>query len=63
MLDWVTSIAFSPDGTQVLAGSWDNTFKLWDAVSRKLDAAPSEFGIDLDEAMKALAPKGGGDCS
>ena len=27
----VASVAFSPDGTNVLAGSYDNTAKLWDA--------------------------------
>jgi WD40 repeat protein len=30
-MDWVYSVAFSPDGTQVLTGSWDDTAKLWDA--------------------------------
>ncbi len=29
--DWVNSVAFSPDGKQLLTGSEDNTLKLWDA--------------------------------
>ena len=33
---WVTSVAFSPDGTRVLSGSADNTLKLWDAATGQL---------------------------
>jgi WD40 repeat protein len=29
----VQSVAFSPDGTQIVSGSYDNTLRLWDAVS------------------------------
>jgi len=31
--DRVTSVAFSPDGSKVLTGSWDRTAKLWDTVT------------------------------
>jgi WD40 repeat protein len=31
----VTSTQFSPDGQQVLTGSWDRTARLWDAATGK----------------------------
>ena len=33
---WVSSIAFSPDGTQLASGSDDRTIKLWDAATGSL---------------------------
>ena len=27
---WVTSVAFSPDGTKIVSGSLDKTIKVWD---------------------------------
>jgi len=34
--DWVTSVAFSPDGKYILSGSWDTTLKLWDIETGRL---------------------------
>ena len=28
--DYVTSVAFSPDGTKIVSGSFDKTIKVWD---------------------------------
>ena len=28
---WVTSVAFSPDGTTIVSGSVERTIKVWDA--------------------------------
>ncbi len=29
--DWVNSVAFSPDSTKIISGSYDKTIKIWDA--------------------------------
>ncbi|MBO5838211.1 MAG: hypothetical protein J6R06_00850, partial [Bacteroidales bacterium] len=31
--DWVRSVAYSPDGTKIISGSYDKTIKIWDAIT------------------------------
>jgi WD40 repeat protein len=31
--NYIVSVAFSPDGKQIVSGSWDTTLKLWDAAT------------------------------
>ena len=33
--DWITSVAFSSDGTQLISGSYDRTAKIWDVAQKK----------------------------
>jgi WD40 repeat protein len=34
--NWVTSVSFSPDGSQIVSGSRDKTIRVWDAVTGKI---------------------------
>ena len=36
----VSSVAFSPDGKQIVSGLWDNTVRVWDAVTGKAVGEP-----------------------
>ncbi|KZP23121.1 WD40 repeat-like protein [Athelia psychrophila] len=33
-------VAFSPDGERILSGAWDNSIRIWDALTGKLVAGP-----------------------
>lgn len=34
--DWITALAVTPDGRQIVSGSYDNTIKVWDLESGQL---------------------------
>jgi WD40 repeat protein len=38
---WVMSVAFSPDGTKIVSGSYDGTIKAWDSGALELSNRPS----------------------
>ena len=37
---WVTSVAFSPDGTRIVSGSFDKAVRVWDAESGSIILGP-----------------------
>lgn len=46
--NWVSSAAFSPDGSRIVTGSWDTTARVWDAATGKeLAALRGHDGIVL----------------
>jgi WD40 repeat protein len=38
---YIRSVAFSPDGTKIVSGSWDQTIKVWDSGAPQAQNRPS----------------------
>ena len=39
--NWVMSVAFSPDGTKIVSGSYDKTINVWDLGAPRAQNRPS----------------------
>ncbi|KAJ7254892.1 hypothetical protein C8J57DRAFT_1186788 [Mycena rebaudengoi] len=53
----VMSVAFSPDGTRIVSGSFDNTVRVWDAETQTQMGAPLEGHTSTVESV-AFSPDG-----
>ena len=42
----ITSVAFSPDGTKIVSGSFDKTIKVWDSGAPRAQNRPSLVKTD-----------------
>ncbi|EJC98388.1 WD40 repeat-like protein [Fomitiporia mediterranea MF3/22] len=56
-VDCVNSVAFSPDGTLVVSGSWDKTVQIWDAESGQAVSDPLEGHHGIIRSV-AFSPNG-----
>ena len=52
---WVNSVAFSPDGTSIVSGSFDETIRVWDVVTGK---QVGEMGHENSVNSVAFSPDG-----
>ena len=55
--DHVVSVAFSPDGSKIVSGSFDKTIRVWDA-STGVEMLPPLRGHDDSVQSVALSPDG-----
>jgi WD40 repeat protein len=54
---WVTSVAFSPDGSRIVSGSDDKTIRLWDATTGEQIGDPLVGHTDWVRSV-AFSPDG-----
>jgi WD40 repeat protein len=60
--DYISSVAFSPDGTKIVSGSGDKTIKVWDsgaprAQNRPSSAKTNACSLCLADKLEMLSEK------
>ena len=50
----VTSVAFSPDGSTIVSGSYDKTIKVWDAVNFRPFNASEWEEVDISDMPQGV---------
>ena len=51
---WVRSVDFSPDGSKIVSGSWDQTIKVWDSGFYLCSFSPSTKAIPFSLPMQRV---------
>jgi WD40 repeat protein len=54
---WISSVAYSPDGTHIVSGSWDKTVRVWNATSGQFISGPFD-GHTQSVTSVAYSPDG-----
>ena len=52
--DWVTSVAFSPDGNLLVSGSYDRTAKLWSMATKMRRLAAQAWSPRMSQPKRTL---------
>ncbi|KAF8549975.1 WD40 repeat-like protein, partial [Imleria badia] len=55
--DYVTCAVYSPDGTHIASGSWDNTIRVWNVTTGQFVAGPFQGHTDIIASI-AYSPDG-----
>ena len=56
--DWIKSVAFSPDGQNIVSGSSDRTIRVWNAMTGESSGRPIHWTHILGPGSVAFSPDG-----